>query len=99
MKAIGIGMIIVLWLCFTNAWADEKASNIKDVRIYVDGKPDPRSAFSSCTIDTFPDDNVSIGAFHNVDGTYSSFFSGQIDDVRIYDRALGAEEIKSLADE
>jgi len=26
MKAIGIGMSIVLWLCVTSTWADEKAS-------------------------------------------------------------------------
>ncbi len=38
MKAIGIAMIIVLWLCFTSAWADEKASkNVLDKSIIFYG--------------------------------------------------------------
>ncbi|MBE0537337.1 MAG: lamin tail domain-containing protein [Phycisphaerae bacterium] len=63
-----------------------------NIRIYVDGMPDPISDYASQVIDTAQTDEVKIGV-HLVTARY---FSGAIDDVRIYDRVLDDAEIAQL---
>jgi hypothetical protein len=41
-------------------------------------------------------DNLKIGAFPFDDSLFPNYFDGTIDDVRIYDRALSANEIEQL---
>jgi hypothetical protein len=70
--------------------------------IYIDGEPNVSRTCSPDPIDFvggYDDDKVSIGKFSRV-GVGSAFeLEGRIDDVRIYDRALTAEEIQQLYQE
>jgi hypothetical protein len=62
-------------------------------RLYVDGV---LVAEDATVVSGVPSDGgLYIGASKDLDAT--SFFSGMIDDVRIYDVALSAEEIEALA--
>ena len=62
-------------------------------RLYVDGV---QVAEDATVVSSVPSDGgLYIGASKDLDAT--SFFSGFIDDVRIYDAALTAEEIAALA--
>jgi hypothetical protein len=55
--------------------------------LYVDGKPDAsKSASGSLNVSAV---NVYIG------GSATQSFNGLVDDVRIYDRALSADEIRT----
>ena len=65
----------------------------KSVRLYVDGTVVIEDA--SAVAGLASDGGLYIGASKNLEG--GSFFSGLIDDVRIYRRALSAEEIATLA--
>ncbi|MEM7351802.1 MAG: LamG domain-containing protein, partial [Acidobacteriota bacterium] len=64
-----------------------------DLVLYVDGIEDGRVDASGRTIDTTAD--LQIGRNWNLG--VSSFFSGQLDELRLYDRALSAAEIGTLA--
>ena len=67
---------------------EDGSPNINEVRLYVDGSPDgPSFNESDRAIDTETWADVRIG----------ELFNGAIDEVRIYDRALSAEEIDELA--
>ena len=61
-----------------------------DIELYVDGNPDPASAIGSKSISTGDVLDVWIGYGA---GTGSAYFTGYVDDVRIYDRALSEEEL------
>ena len=62
--------------------------------IYVDGQFDVlQTAGSSLSAPSTP---VLIGAAHNTDGSRFQFYQGLIDELRIYDRALSANEIATL---
>jgi len=69
-------------------------SSTKTVTFYYNGVFKP----STSTIDTLPDelnDDLYIGVWGGAYHPYGNF-DGKIDDVRIYDRALSAEEVKEL---
>ena len=66
------------------------AATTQNVCLYVNGTPDFR-LISQHAIDTIANTDVRIGSANN--GLY---FNGQIDDVRIYDRALGPDEIRKI---
>ncbi|MCH9022050.1 MAG: sulfatase-like hydrolase/transferase, partial [Planctomycetes bacterium] len=68
------------------------SQDVKDVKLYVDGQLDTISSFLPRLIDTAVGNKVKIGTFTGG----SSFFNGLIDDVRIYDRALSANEVRVL---
>ena len=70
--------------------------DISEVKLYVDGQPESVAAVKGNPINTASDQNVSIGTYQ-VDITPP--FSGMIDDVRIYRRALTEGEIHELAEE
>ncbi len=75
--------------------ADDGSPNINDVKLYVDGLPDELSSNApDLAINTLAGSDVTIGQYY---GIATSFFEGTIDEVRIYDRALTADEIATLA--
>ncbi|MHC4500919.1 MAG: LamG domain-containing protein, partial [Planctomycetota bacterium] len=53
---------------------------------------------TNAVLDTFVPNTRSVGRA-NDNGTYQHYFDGQIDEVRIYDRALSAEQILQLYSE
>jgi len=73
---------------------DDGSPNISEARLYVDGVEEDISAVLPCGINTASGDNVKIG----VHATLSRYFTGLIDDVRIYDRVLSPGEIEDLAE-
>ncbi|MBE0535129.1 MAG: right-handed parallel beta-helix repeat-containing protein [Phycisphaerae bacterium] len=81
------------WRHIAAVFENDGTPNVGDVILYVDGTPELLTAQGDHAIDTLPGE-VCIG------GNPSSparMFSGLIDDVRIYDRALAPEEIAELA--
>ncbi len=65
-----------------------------EVILYVDGVDDTRSGTSSNAFNIVSNFDVTIARQYNGSNRW---FIGLIDDVRIYDRALSADEIKNLA--
>ncbi|MBW8036725.1 MAG: LamG domain-containing protein [Planctomycetes bacterium] len=65
---------------------------IEKAILYVDGTADPISDYKEGEVNTSSDSNVLIGGSDIVTDGYR-----YKDDVRIYDRALSAEEIAVLA--
>ncbi len=70
---------------------------VQHLRLYIDGQLDP-GVYTSPTLSivTGTACPVRVGTIEQVSGLLGSFFSGRIDDVRIYERALSAEEIQNL---
>ena len=64
-------------------------TNTDNIKLYVDGRIDSVSSFSSKAIITAATNDVRIGVF---DGS-NRYFEGLIDDVAIYDRMLSPEEL------
>ena len=74
----------------------EGDSDVSDVKLYVDGVEETvYSAVIAEPINTAIGADVKIGVFSGNGG--DRYFTGQIDDVRIYSRALSATEILNLA--
>ncbi len=67
----------------------------KDMTIYLNGQPSGNGVFAYNTGTTVPLHDATIGA-RGVDSTVDLYFTGMIDDVRVYDRALSGEEIWQL---
>lgn len=63
--------------------------------LYEDGVP-TRTRGGLGRIATDGDDPLILGAIKLVSGNFSNFFSGALDDFRIYDRALTSNEIAAL---
>ncbi|MDA8990393.1 hypothetical protein N9H45_02540 [Opitutales bacterium] len=83
---------------FVTSILEPNQSNISNVLHYINGNLDSASIFTSKTINTVLSSNFVIGRRHL---QYSAdddimHFNGLIDDVRIYDRALSAEEVQAL---
>ncbi|MFT5412772.1 MAG: hypothetical protein ACI9NC_005524 [Verrucomicrobiales bacterium] len=82
-------------------WANDGTPNVQDALIYVDGVLDaeldsatvPPSASLSQTINTAVGADVKIGAEFNVNNNWN----GDLDDVRIYDEAIDAITVETLA--
>lgn len=91
------------WHHVAATWFDDDSPNVRDVLLYVDGvldadfggTPAPSASLSKF-VNTGSSANVAIGGFSggNISGTR---FQGWIDDVRIYDEALSAGQIYTLA--
>ena len=65
------------------------STNVEDVRLYIDGQRENVRGYASCEINTSADVDVRIGEYP----LNPQYFDGQIDDVRIYDRALSDSDI------
>jgi hypothetical protein len=73
----------------------ENATNSSsDVQIYIDGQEDTRESTDPDAFNLVANWDVTIGYRPS---QQDRFFNGQIDDVRIYDRVLSAEEAAGLA--
>ena len=66
-------------------------------RLYVDGELDTQAALDLRTTDTAVSFGINLD--HAIDVPLNRFYHGSLDDVRIYDRALSAEEIGAVYQE
>ncbi|MBL7153920.1 MAG: hypothetical protein ISS79_09400, partial [Phycisphaerae bacterium] len=71
---------------------DDGSPMLAEIKLYVDGVADSQSDLNDNSINTADDENVRIGKAPWV----TRWFTGLIDDARIYDRALGEAEIQTL---
>ena len=67
----------------------------KTMKIYCNGQPQGNGTFAYNTGTTTPDKALAIGA-RSYDLTVTSFFTGIIDDVRIYNSALSDQDVLTL---
>ncbi|MEN6309193.1 MAG: LamG-like jellyroll fold domain-containing protein [Anaerohalosphaeraceae bacterium] len=74
---------------------DDGSATVNEVLLYVDGQLQAPSFVNTQAVNTLRNDSLYIGAFEN-NGLLQNFFCGLIDDVRIYHRALDAEEIAEI---
>ena len=66
---------------------------VGDIQFYIDGVADPLSAIGGTPIDSGTNLNLRIGASRTIGGRS---LTGKLDDIRLYDRVLTAEEILIL---
>lgn len=72
-------------------------AQVQHLRLYIDGQP-AAGTYTNPTLEiatgiTCP---VRLGTIYQTTGTLGSFFAGQMDEVRLYDRALSQQEIQRL---
>ncbi len=60
-------------------------------RLYVDGREAGSAAVGQVSLEPWPGE-LRIGMYSDIDAQFQTL--GEIDDVRIYHRALGAEEVR-----
>ncbi len=76
---------------------NDGSPDVSEILLYIDGILQlDTNVTGSQLIHTAADQNVMIGVYEN-NSSYSSYFTGLIDDVKIYSRALTGDEIKDLA--
>ena len=90
------------WHHIVGTWRQTSDSD-KDIRIFIDGENETESG-NSVDFDGSIDDNVGdmlfIGASYDDDaGSMEEYFTGQIDDVRLWDRRLTDSEVMRLCEE
>jgi len=97
---IGGGIIVGSTVVCDGAWhhvavvlENDGSPNVNDVLLYVDGVLEVPSSVGDEVVDTVLVPDVRIGVW----GVANRYFEGLIDEVRIYDRALTADEIATLA--
>jgi hypothetical protein len=66
-----------------------------NMKIYLNGQLKDTYTFTGGTGTSTPDKNMAIGA-RSFDSTIDGFFTGTLDDIRVYNRALTDEEILQL---
>jgi hypothetical protein len=74
------------WYHFTAVYSN------KNITLYLNGEPAGGGTFAHDAGSTTPDKNLSIGV-RSYDSTMEGYFEGLVDDVRIYNRALSAQEV------
>lgn len=74
---------------------DDGSTNVSEVQFYIDGQLDSLSATGGTDINTSTTNNVRLGASRSI-GNRS--LTGKLDDIRIYNRALDAEEVLTLVE-
>ena len=67
----------------------------KAMKIYLNGQLGGSGTFTCNAGNTSPDKDMAIGA-RSYDSAMNSYFNGTMDDIRIYNLALSAEEIEQL---
>ncbi|YCM42284.1 LamG-like jellyroll fold domain-containing protein [Verrucomicrobiaceae bacterium 227] len=72
---------------------DDGSPNIGEVLFYIDGQLDTLSTVGTTDIDTNAATNVRLGASRGIAGRS---LTGKMDDIRIYNRALDANEVLAL---
>ncbi|MCH7557578.1 MAG: discoidin domain-containing protein [Planctomycetes bacterium] len=81
------------WHHVAAVFEGDDTPEVQDIKLYVDGLLDTVSALNNNSINTASDTDVRIGKAPWQDRP----FTGQIDDVRIYDNALSYAEVANLA--
>lgn len=76
--------------------ADDGSPSVNEIKLYVDGLPQIATYSSTQPIDTLAGQDVQIGAFYN-GSSQAGFFNGLLDDVRIYNLDLDANQIYRLS--
>jgi hypothetical protein len=76
------------------ALEDDGSPNANEIKLYIDGVEDSISSSVPYGVDTGTTYDVKIGAWDGLNGGHCK---GQMDEVRIYNRALTAGEIAALA--
>jgi hypothetical protein len=76
---------------------DDGSASLNEVQLFIDGLRVNGTGSSTMAVNTPAGYDITIGAYQ-FNGQPGAFFKGVIDDVRIYERALTADEVKSLAD-
>ena len=81
---------------YTQAYSmDDAGADVEAITLYVDGVEDGATTWTSTRTDPYEDNLVNIGG-----GTNSSWFpnayEGMVDDIRIYDKTLTADEIAAV---
>jgi hypothetical protein len=81
------------WHHVAIALANDGSPDISEAVLYIDGVPESSmGSVTPCPVNTPADYELKIG----VNNSGTSFFQGQIDDVRIYSNALSQVEIQGL---
>jgi hypothetical protein len=93
----GVSVADGCWHHVSVVLADDGSPSLDEVQLFIDGIRVSGTSTSTAAIVTPSGADVSIGAYQ-VSGQMGVFYNGLIDDVRIYDRALTANEVKALAD-
>jgi hypothetical protein len=73
---------------------DDGSADVWESKLYVDGVEERYSSFRSCRVDTSAGMLV---AGSNISG--ADYFTGAMDDIRIYDRSLSSEAIAKIMQE
>ncbi|NTV30970.1 DUF2341 domain-containing protein [candidate division WWE3 bacterium] len=91
---------------YQNQWTHlaatyDGSNNGGGIALYVNGKDQVLSTSSQGTYNGMEDtsSNMNIGAFVPTDATYKALSEGSIDDVRMYNYALTAEQVKLVMNE
>ena len=71
-------------------------SSTGEMKLYIDGQYDSTGTYSSSKFTSGANAKLTIGTRGTEDGEY---FDGMIDDLRIYDLLLSAEDIQALYDD
>jgi hypothetical protein len=74
----------------------DETPTVDEIQFYVDGQLQVTAANNTQPINTSDSEQVYLGVLDT--GTLQNYFRGLLDDVRIYSRALTAEEIAALAE-
>ena len=80
------------WHHVAVTWENDGSANVMDARLWVDGQLQGIGASLSKGVNTVSNANVRISQ-----DFAGREFNGQIDEVRIYDNAIGGSEVRALA--
>jgi hypothetical protein len=75
--------------------ADDGTPNVNEIKLYVDGQLQAATVSSAQAINTVAAANVLLGACDYA-GTKGFYFNGLMDEIRIYNRSVTAEEIQAM---
>jgi hypothetical protein len=79
------------WHHVAMTWEDDGTPNVQDTKLYVNGVLESLSTSSSQSINTASGEDFEIGSDHS-----NRHLDGLLDDVRVYNKALSAEEIQTI---
>lgn len=84
------------WHHVAVVFANDGTPNIGDIVFYIDGEPDALSLPGNTEVNTSDANTVRIGASRTL---ANRGFTGHLDDIRIYSRALDRDEVRKVMDD
>lgn len=84
------------WHHVAAVMTDDGSPSINEINLYIDGVLQSVTYSGTNAINTVSGPNVIVGSFEYAAGQKGFYFPGLMDDLRIYDYALTADEIQSL---